>query len=215
MICVFAKDPQQSKTRLAPALGAQGAAQFARAMLEDTLALAPQPWHVWADGAVPAPVHAEQTGPDLGARLLATMEAELATGARAVVIIGTDTPTLRREVIADAHARLESGSCSLALGPTADGGFYLIGATAEAARADLLEDIAWSTERVMRQTLRRALELGLRTHILPWWYDVDDSGDLDLLETHLLRLPRSVAPATRAYLAARRPSSGWPTSRPR
>ena len=58
------------------------------------------------------------------------------------------------------------------LGPSTDGGYYLLGLKARHRR--LFEDVAWSTERVARQTRERAAEIGLDVHVLPEWYDVDD-----------------------------------------
>lgn len=207
MICIFAKDPERAKRRLAPLLAEEGAAALAAAFLDDVRALVGAPHHLWADGAVPPPVHAQQVGADLGARMLHTLESELGAGARAVVIVGTDAPTLPRAMISEALAQLEAGGCDLALGPAADGGYYLIGATAAGVRADLFTDIPWSTERVCRVTLARALAARLRVHLLPWWYDVDTPSDLALLEAHLPLLPQAVAPATRSFLAR------WPGSR--
>ena len=61
------------------------------------------------------------------------------------------------------------------LGPSDDGGYYLIGMKKMHRR--LFEEIDWSTERVFEQTIERARELGVEVHILPTWYDVDDRGD--------------------------------------
>src|SRR5205807_3834985 len=81
----------------------------------------------------------------------------------------------------------------LVLGPAEDGGYYLIGLKQPHRR--LFEDIAWSTERVLRQTLDRAAELGLQTVTLPSWYDVDDVVSLRRLIGEL------GSPVTRGYAA--------------
>jgi hypothetical protein len=62
------------------------------------------------------------------------------------------------------------------LGPSTDGGYYLLGL--KKAHRRMFEDIAWSTETVAQQTLERAREVGLEMHILPTWYDVDDADGL-------------------------------------
>ena len=67
----------------------------------------------------------------------------------------------------------------IVLGPSTDGGYYLLGLKQPHRR--LFEDIDWSTERVSEQTLARARELGLPVHQLPSWYDVDDLGALRVL----------------------------------
>jgi hypothetical protein len=69
------------------------------------------------------------------------------------------------------------------LGPSADGGYYLLGLKRPHRR--LFEDVAWSTESVARQTLDRAAEIGLAVHMLPSWYDVDDMAALCLLRSEL------------------------------
>jgi len=200
--CVFAKAPERSKTRLEPVLGRDGATAFARALLADTLALAPPPVEVWADGDVGVAGARQQIEGDLGARLEHALREEL-SASPAVVILGTDAPTLPAAVLSDAAERLSSGACDLVLGPAADGGYYLVGATrAAAGRSELFAGIAWSTEKVMRESFARACSLGLRTAVLPWWYDVDTAEDLDLLVAHLPFLPRHVAPETRSVLAA-------------
>jgi hypothetical protein len=67
----------------------------------------------------------------------------------------------------------------IVLGPSTDGGYYLIGLKRPHRR--LFEDIDWSTERVAAQTLARARELDLAIHHLPSWYDVDDLAALRVL----------------------------------
>jgi hypothetical protein len=69
------------------------------------------------------------------------------------------------------------------LGPSADGGYYLLGV--KATHPGLFDDIAWSTEHVARQTLERAAEIGLDVHVLPAWYDVDDVDSLRMLQAEL------------------------------
>jgi hypothetical protein len=71
------------------------------------------------------------------------------------------------------------------LGPSTDGGYYLLGLKRPHRR--LFEDIDWSTERVAAQTLQRAHELDLAVHQLPSWYDVDDAGTLRLLMGELFQ----------------------------
>jgi hypothetical protein len=73
----------------------------------------------------------------------------------------------------------------IVLGPSTDGGYYLIGLKTLHRR--LFEDIDWSTERVAAQTLARARELGLPVVMLPTWYDVDDIAALGILADELFR----------------------------
>ena len=71
----------------------------------------------------------------------------------------------------------------MVLGPSDDGGYYLLGL--KTAHRRMFQDIAWSTEHVARQTLERAGELDLPVHVLPTWYDVDDVRALRMLQAEL------------------------------
>ena len=75
----------------------------------------------------------------------------------------------------------------MVLGGSDDGGYYLIGLKRLHQR--LFEQIDWSTERVLEQTLERAREIGLKAELLPTWYDVDDGATLERLRRELLRAP--------------------------
>jgi glycosyltransferase A (GT-A) superfamily protein (DUF2064 family) len=86
------------------------------------------------------------------------------------------------------------------LGPAEDGGYYLIGLKWRQPR--LFEAIAWSTGRVLAQTLERADSFGLRVHLLPPWYDIDTAADLARLRVYLETVPPEICPATRQLLAA-------------
>jgi hypothetical protein len=90
------------------------------------------------------------------------------------------------------------------LGPSEDGGYYLIGLQRPHAR--MFEDITWSTAVVSAQTLKRADEIQLQVDLLREWYDVDDAASLARLHAELFDLDSSLprgyaAPETRAYLA--------------
>jgi hypothetical protein len=96
-----------------------------------------------------------------------------------VVIIGSDSPTLPRQFLVDAFARLRT--CDVVLGPSVDGGYCLIGA--RVAVPELFTGIAWSTPEVLPETLRRLA--GYSHWLLPTWYDVDDAADLEHLREQL------------------------------
>lgn len=128
----------------------------------------------------------EQQGAELGARMAAAIAAELLAGASAVVLIGTDSPTLPAAYLARAASWLGEAT-EVVLGPAADGGYYLIG-----ARRPLPElfaaGIKWGTAQVLPATLerlRRLADSGLQVALLPFFYDVDTPQDLRLLAAHL------------------------------
>ncbi|HYK82671.1 MAG TPA: TIGR04282 family arsenosugar biosynthesis glycosyltransferase [Gemmatimonadales bacterium] len=118
-----------------------------------------------------------QRGAGLGARLTHAFAAEFATGARRVVIVGSDCPGVDRRMIRGAFTAL--GEHDLVLGPALDGGYYLIGLTAP--RPALFRAIRWSTAAVAVQTRARARALGLSCHLLKPLRDVDTVRDAHLL----------------------------------
>jgi rSAM/selenodomain-associated transferase 1 len=127
-----------------------------------------------------------QVGADLGARMDAAIARELGDGASAVVLIGTDSPTLPSAYLRHAAALLH-GPAAVVLGPAADGGYYLVGAR-QPIPALFAAGVAWSTDQVLPTTLLRLAELqrrGVPVALLPFFYDIDTPQDLRLLAAHL------------------------------
>jgi rSAM/selenodomain-associated transferase 1 len=240
---IKAPRPGASKTRLSPPLTPHEAAAISGCFLRDTTANIAQT--VAACGtqapaagiAVYTPVGMEhafagqlpegfclvaQRGEPFGERLLHAVEDLLALGYGAVCLIDSDSPTLPAESLRLAVAALAEPGERMVLGPSEDGGYYLIGL--KRAHRRLFEDIDWSTERVAAQTLARAAELELPVVELPTWYDVDDAATLRMLCDELLGFngeqddPEYVqgfsAPRTREFLsgilAAEGHSRIWP-----
>ncbi len=154
---------------------------------------------------VPCPdasVH-RQRGSSLGARMDAAFRDSEAAGFNKLVIIGMDHPTLPSRYIQEAFAALaEPGSA--VIGPSDDGGFYLLGMCPY--HADLLLDRKFSHAGVFRETLALARRLPVRVTVLPPWYDVDTPDDLRRLARELedsrVRVPetrRVVADLARKY----------------
>ena len=121
-------------------------------------------------------------------------------------MVNADSPTLPTDLLVQAVRGLAEPGDRVVLGPAADGGYYLIGLKHFHRR--LFEAIDWSTERVYRQTLVRAREIGLPVASLPEWYDVDDEATLAVLAHELLSGPNAAegyrggyaAPSTVAFL---------------
>ena len=126
-----------------------------------------------------------------------------------VVIIGTDSPTLPRAYIREAFKRLKTKSkgYSLVLGPSTDGGYYLIGCSG--GIPPVFKGITWSSAQVLTQTLQRAVQKGLKAQLLPFWYDADTVEDIDLLAEHLsfFRRKRKASPAPETARILRK--LGW------
>ena len=127
-----------------------------------------------------------QRGEGLGERLATVFTDLFASGAESVVIVGSDSPTLPPEYLAQAFDLLSPGR--LALGPAADGGYYLIGAdretwtTAAGALTRLLATSPMSSPSLLAHTLRSARAAGLQVAQLPLWVDVDEPADLGVLD---------------------------------
>ncbi len=168
--------PGASKTRLAAALGDASAAVLARAFLADTAAT----------------VSRAAVAHDL------VKKAYYRPADAAAEIAGVIVPTLPERNLAEAAAILRSGDDRTAvIGPSADGGYYLLGIRGPAA-APLLEPMAWSTAGVLSETRRRAGHHGIRLVEVDRWYDIDEAGDLDRIGVE----DDAPAAATRATLAA-------------
>jgi rSAM/selenodomain-associated transferase 1 len=136
-----------------------------------------------------------QRGTDLGERLANGLAHHFELGYRRVVIMNSDGPTLPLAHLEEAFTGLERAD--ITLGPSHDGGYYLIGM--KALHAALFQGIAWSTERVIPQTMVICRGLGLTVHELPEWYDVDVEADLNRLSRDVARDLAS-APRTQAFL---------------
>jgi hypothetical protein len=144
--------------------------------------------------------------PTIGRSLFHAARDLFAAGYRSVCLVNADSPTLPTEILVETIRRLRERGDRVVLGPAADGGYYLIGLKRFHQR--LFEEIDWSTERVYRQTIARAGEIGLEVASLPEWYDVDDDETLAVLSRELRLGPARAdcyrggypAPNTTAFL---------------
>ena len=222
------------KTRLVPPLTPQEAAELNKCFLRDTAAAISlccsgglRPPNAAPDAhraprqcsaiAVYTPVGAEsayndilsadfsllpQRGDKFGERLYFAVEDLFKCGFASVCLIDSDSPTVPAENFAKAVELLSTTEDLVVLGPSDDGGYYLIGV--KRPHRQLFEQIDWSTERVLNQTIQRATEIGLEYKLLPSGYDVDDDASLRRLSNELLADTTSadVAPHTRELLAS-------------
>ncbi len=113
-----------------------------------------------------------------------------------VVLIASDSPHLPVEVVARAFDELDRRD--LVLGPTFDGGYYLIGMRHRAIRRDILRGVPMSTDSVLDQVSTRAVRAGLSVGWIEATFDVDEVEDLELLRQVVFL--GSDLPATRAVL---------------
>jgi uncharacterized protein len=121
--------------------------------------------------------------PNFGDCLLHTVRELLSRGHGSAVVLNSDSPTLPTALLIETAACLAQPGDRAVLGPSSDGGYYLLGL--KAAHRRMFEDIDWSTARVADQTLQRARDIGLEVHSLPVWYDVDDVDGLRRLNAEL------------------------------
>jgi len=138
---------------------------------------------------------------DLGERQLHLIEDVLGLGLQAVLVIGTDSPTLPRECLDEAVSLVMAPDVDVVVGPTEDGGYYLIGMRAPCPA--LFASMPWSTPTVLGRTLERAQHLALRVACLPTWFDVDTGADLERLRVELEATPGGSPRHTREFLGRR------------
>jgi uncharacterized protein len=201
-LIVMAKVPKAGrvKTRLSPPLSPEQAAALNIAFLRDTIesleiagksapaipvvSYMPAGEEEGFRGIVPDHVPLIlQRGEGFGERLLYTAEDALSAGFGAVCLIDSDSPTVpTEEYIKAAQYLFRDTDCGV-LGPSDDGGYYLLGMNALHPR--LFAEITWSTSAVAAQTRERAGEIALPLHELKAWFDVDDEPTLTRLQQEL------------------------------
>jgi len=210
-IGLMAKAPRPglAKTRLIPALGAEGAAALARAFIADSAALARTAGVEVVLLATPAEAMAElaslaglaalaQRGGDLGARMDSAFADLFVRGFAPVLLIGSDSPALPPAHLGAALGLAAAHPEAVVLGPAEDGGYWCVGLSRPVA--GLFEAIAWGTGSVLAETEARAARLGVAVRHAPAWHDVDLPADLARLRDDLSRNP-AAAPFTRRLLA--------------
>ena len=196
-LAIFCKTPERGfvKTRLAASVGEQKALEiylgllkitdgetrsfsssrnlFVTSALEDSIEKMRstlQQYDLFTD---PKTSFTIQQGEDLGQRMSAAFE-NLLKNHRSVVLIGCDLPELTSALISNAFNALQSND--VVIGPSCDGGYYLIGLNKETP--DLFKEISWSTEKVLSQTLEKAGRLSLKVQLLDQLRDIDTLEDL-------------------------------------
>lgn len=188
-------EPGSTKTRLIPLLGPEGAAEFQRRLTMQaahTVAAAGSPRGLsreirhaggtesdmrrWLGAGF---VYRPQGRGDVGARMEACFRAAFEEGAQRAVLVGADIPALTPAIVARAFEALDR--CDLVFGPAADGGYYLIGATASGFRTSsdyLGSAISWGGPDVLARTLQMVRSADLTCTLLETLADVDDPAGL-------------------------------------
>ena len=216
-VIVFVKNPVpgQVKTRLIPYLSPEQAASLYQAFLVDwcnalsTISTVhrviaytpPEGLNALQTLIGEDPVYIPQVGASLGERLIAAARWAHDQGYTKFLFVGSDSPTLPIQYVERASDLLESRD--VVIGPSVDGGYYLIGFSKHGASLSIptvFEEITWSTDVVFRQTLGKIQAINARLGLLPPWYDVDTPAGLQLLRDHLFGMDlageSSLAPQT-------------------
>lgn len=186
------------KTRLSPPLPAGAGAEVYEACLRDVVAGASAEAKAveicfhdtagaqeWFAAQFPNVRATAQASGDMGAKLTQALDRFFGEGVERVVVLGSDAPGLPRGRVRQAFGALQSAD--VVLGPTDDGGQYLVGLRSSAwpAASALFEGLPWSSARLFTQMRERARTSGLRLTTLPLWYDVDQVADLARVAPHL------------------------------
>ncbi|MCB4756689.1 MAG: TIGR04282 family arsenosugar biosynthesis glycosyltransferase [Elusimicrobia bacterium] len=213
VLIVFVKAPIAGdvKTRLIPYLSSLEAANLYKCFVSDVIKnasqlsglcriqVAYQPHPKASDlswlGLRQTPEIFRQEGRSLGERLTHAFGVAFGKGAKQVVILGSDAPTLPASFIEKAYDELHSSD--VVLGPATDGGYYLVGLSRPCLK--LFEEVSWSTDQVFERTTQNAMRYGYSLKILPTHYDIDTIEDLQTLHQELVNNGKE-APQTKRYL---------------
>jgi rSAM/selenodomain-associated transferase 1 len=211
-LAVTAKAPRPGfvKTRLHSVLSADDATELYRCFLKDTLALVegipcieslisytPKGSESFFDNIISSGHRLlAQRGEGLGDKLINAFEDLFGEGYESVALMNADSPTLPRSYVAQAFEELRRPGDRVVIGPAEDGGYYLIGIKQPHRR--LFEQITWSSERVLAETIERAAEIKLETTLLPQWYDVDCIAEFERLKREMIEANHRANAALRA-----------------
>jgi uncharacterized protein len=196
-LAVMAKAPVagQVKTRLLPSFTAEEAAELSRSLLMDQLsnlqaldtadfylAFAPDDAQLVMEKLAPPCFHLfPQQGDDLGARMASVFERLFRMGHKNIALIGGDLPPVPLGFFDQTYAFLESLKKRVVLGPSRDGGYYLVGCNQ--LTPEIFQAMRWSHSEVLTETQNKLASLKVDCHLLPLWFDIDTADDLRHLES--------------------------------
>ena len=217
-VAIMAKQPVPGavKTRLRPLLSDGDIAALYDSFLRDrisqvrslrgvapVIAYTPAESRPFFEQLAPDFLLLPQVGDSLSTRLTCIFRQLLDMGHDGVIATDSDSPTLPTEYLQRALDSLAAQDADVVLGPSDDGGYYLIGL--RQLHTALFDAMPWSTPQVYDETLRRAARLGLGATSLAAWYDVDTPVEFKRLRAEVARLGTPAPKHTRRFLA------GWET----
>jgi uncharacterized protein len=194
-VILFARDPVlgKVKTRLSPFLDDETILALYTCFLHDSLdkirqvgnadlfvGVSPSNQSGFFTGTQGADIRLFiQEGKELGDKMRQAIEDRFAEGYKKAVIIGSDSPSLPVSYI----ERALSSDKDMVLGPSTDGGYYLIGMREKVI--EVFDGVTWGTEKVLQETCERLVSEEKELELLPVWYDIDSPEDLKFFQTHL------------------------------
>ena len=193
-VLFFVRAPEKGrvKTRLASAVGEDRAVELYRCFVEDILAMLDtfgvevkcchQPANadvVLSEWLGRHRSYVPQQGADLGERMENAFRSIFEAGVSQAVVIGSDSPDLAPDILREAFSQLDAHDA--VIGPSSDGGYYLLGFNASRFVPEAFANISWSTNHVFGQTLDVLNQRRRDVFILPQWHDVDTRSDLEAL----------------------------------
>lgn len=202
LVILFTRYPRpgKCKTRLHPELGQHGAAQLHRQLVSRSMKTLATfsvrhpgaAYHIYYDGASAAEMKQwlgehrfhRQQGEDLGIRMAEALIAEL-KDCNSCLLMGSDCPAISPELLEEGFRALQTHD--LILGPSHDGGYYLIGvnkASNAALIRQLFQGIPWGSDKVLQATIQRAHELHIQFFLLQTLHDIDTPDDLKYFHHH-------------------------------
>ena len=195
VVMTKAPQPGRSKTRLVPPLSYGEAADLARALLVDQLdnlarfegarlfiAFTPEEAAGFFEGFITQGFACfPQRGQSLGERMSHAFGHLFASAFQNIILIGSDLPALPLALFDQAYGMLEKSAADVVFGPSADGGYYLVGMNR--MTAIIFDGIGWSRDDVLAQTIQKLAGVGLRHELLREWYDIDTAHDLERLQS--------------------------------
>ena len=194
-LILFARDPilGKVKTRLSPFLEEDVILKLYTCFLQDSLynirqvenvdrfvGVAPSNESGFFTGTLGSDIRIfVQEGENLGDKMRGAIQDRFVEGYERVVIIGSDSPSLPVAYI----CRAMGSDKDMVLGPSTDGGYYLIGMRGKVV--EVFKDVTWGTETVLQETCEHLVHNGASLELLPVWYDVDTPEDLKFFKAHL------------------------------
>ena len=218
-VIMFVRSPEAGmvKSRLAATVGKDAALELYRGFVSDMMEMLtrggyplciffhpPQARQRVADWLGEQHMLFPQSGNDLGERMKNAFKKVFSRSVASAILIGSDIPDLPGLIIDEALASLAYHDA--VLGPSCDGGYYLIGFRADTFLPRAFDGIAWSTPEVFAQTVHALGRQGRRVHLLPEWRDIDTIEDLGEL-FHGNRATPFAGSVTMQYM---RRSNYWP-----